>query len=69
MRSMIKAVTVASFLLSLQIQSVMGSELKTLSVNEFQKIETTKKLVTDVLRNYEINNSSQKIYPHTYGIN
>lgn len=56
MNSAIKTILLlAVFIISAEIQTAMGNELKLLSVNEFQEKTNADKYVQDDLQKYEIN--------------
>ena len=52
----IKAFFLVVLCMNIQIQKVMGAELKILSSNEFQHIENSTKAIHEDLSKYEINN-------------
>lgn len=56
MSTTIKAILLAIFFISTQVQTVMADELKTLKVLEFLAKKDSKKIIADNLSEYEINN-------------
>lgn len=56
MSTTIKALALSIFFISTQVTSLKASELKLLSVKEFQQIEATRKIAQEDLSNYEIDN-------------
>jgi hypothetical protein len=56
MSTTIKAILLAVFFISTQVQTVQANELKTLSVKEFLAKKDSKKIIAQDLSKYEINN-------------
>jgi hypothetical protein len=56
MSTTIKAILLAIFFISTQVQTVKADELKTVSVKEFLAKKDSKKIIAQNLSEYEINN-------------